>query len=487
MRNATLIAALTISSLAFTLSARSQVFRNLDFSDVCDTCKTGVAFWDLSWSGNRTVIKQTIGAQGHPALMIADPNDAVGFVEQQVRLPVLRTPRIFRVSGNVRTDNVVGKGAGLNVAIHDSTGTLLANADMGFGSFSWCTGTQGLRRLDLDVVCPVNTARIALGAILYGQGTAWFSDYKVTLVPLEDRVPGSRAIAYVNAACDTIAAHSLHRDSVDLKTLRSVAMQVAGPDGDLRDLHLAVQFLLAGLNDHHSFLMRPEEVKAWEGNGAPTAVEYASHRIIQGCGYIAVPSFDSNDSTLMAAFVDTIQQALHRFDGAGIRGWIIDLRENKGGNMNPMVCGLGPLFDPGTLGQLVDAQGRASRWAYRDGIYMWDDRTAMTAPHPVQLGHKLPIAVLWGPHTGSSGECTAISFIGNSRTRSFGQPTWGLTTGNSEFDLSDGAKMFLASTRMADRNGNVFDGPIAPDEIVDTQADNGEDPTLKAALKWIGN
>ena len=63
----------------------------------------------------------------------------------------------------------------------------------------------------------------------------------------------------------------------------------------------------------------------------------------------------------------------------------------------------------------------------------------------------------------------------------------GLTTGNGDFDLSDGSILFLASTRMADRNGHVFQGGVAPDEPVAPSENAETDPVLEAARKWILN
>lgn len=483
MRSRAYLAALLSAGL-LTGGAFAQTFRNLDLSLRCDTCATKLEGWDLSWANQGVTCTQRNDTTGDPALLIASAQDGVGFVEQ--RAPVVgQAPRLLTVSARVRSVDIRGRGAGLNVAVLGADGELLDNKDMGFGSFSWMTGTTAWHRMAIHLLCPKGAAYVKLGAILYGPGQAWFDDFTVTAVPLEGRTADARARAYVTAAADTIARHSLRRDSVDLGALRALALQVAGDQGDPGDLHLAVECMLNGLGDHHSFLMSPEQVSAWQGNGPPAAVDYPTHRLIHGCGYVDVRQFDSSDSLLMQAFADTIQQALADGEAHGVRGWIVDLRNNRGGNMAPMVCGLGPLFDPGILGELIDRDGRAQHWYYRNGRFGWDDGVTMVAPRPVTLKHRVPVAVLWGPGTGSSGECTAISFIGNTRTRSFGAPTWGLTTGNGEYDLPDGAKIFLASTVMADRSGHAFPGPVPPDQTVEQQTGWTYDAALQAALDWI--
>jgi carboxyl-terminal processing protease len=153
--------------------------------------------------------------------------------------------------------------------------------------------------------------------------------------------------------------------------------------------------------------------------------------------------------------------------------------------MEPMILGLGPLFDSEILGFLVDVNGKKESWAYRNGSYLWENKAKISVTDPVKLSSGLPVAVLHSSQTGSSGEIVLISFIGNAKTRSFGQPTWGLTTGNGAFDLPDGARMMLASTVMADRNGKKYSGCINPDVMVDPGKPGEEDPVMKAAVEWI--
>jgi C-terminal processing protease CtpA/Prc len=273
---------------------------------------------------------------------------------------------------------------------------------------------------------------------------------------------------------------------VDLEPLRATAVRIAGSNNDPVDHHLAVEYLLQALGDHHSFLMPPEAYAAWKNDdgGGEKSFTHATHRIIEGYGYVAVPGFHSGDTLAIRVFADSLQRVLRTLDESGVKGWIVDLRRNTGGNMTPMIAGLGPLFDPGVLGGLTDVRGKVERWWYRDGIYGWHDEQELRIARPVTLRKQRPIAVLTGAQTGSSGECTTISFIGNSRTRSFGQPTWGLTTGNGEFALPDGARMFMASTIMGDRKGRLFHGRIVPDEVVERPAE-GDDAVLDAALKWL--
>ncbi|MDX1408193.1 MAG: S41 family peptidase, partial [Saprospiraceae bacterium] len=268
--------------------------------------------------------------------------------------------------------------------------------------------------------------------------------------------------------------------------LRAEALRIAGPARNAEACYPAIHFLINALRpagDHHSFFMTAAEVAKWAEADSEEAPAQPLSDVMGNFGYIAVPGFHSGDAQQIQTFANAIQVAIRKMDGQDVTGWIVDLRENTGGNMEPMILGLGPLLDPGPLGSLVDVRGQHERWSYADGTYRWDNEVQSQLDDAYTVRRRRPIAVLTSPRTGSSGEIVVISFIGNTRTRSFGQPTWGLTTGNGAFDLPDGARMMLASTVMCDRTGRCYEGPVVPD--VEVPVVEGKDAVLEAALHWL--
>lgn len=481
---------LTAFSFLFIMAmpVHGQVFHNLDFQQRCDTSKTGLCYWDLSWGA-----KGTVGPtmeNNEQCLLIHGKNaNAVGFTEQTALFPSAGS-RIVTVTANIKSDSIEGKGAGLNIGLYDRTGNLLASKDMGgFYSLDWVRGTNGWKELSVSIVCPAGTEKIKAGMILFGKGKAWFKDYKVNIVPISKRKPSKLAIAYISAVCDTIKLNSLVRDSINIKALRKTALQIAGPAKTYSDCYFAVTYLLESLRpygDHHSFFMTANELKNWKEDGSQVSkVQFPTYQIMDSCGYIVVPPFHGGNPKQVLAYADSMQAAIAYLYNSNIKGWIVDLRQNTGGNMSPMVAGLGPLFSGTTLGSLVDVNGKSSAWHYENGRYFWDNDTGWSVSHPVTLAAQLPIAVLTSNQTGSSGEAVTVSFIGNKHTRSFGQSTWGLTTGNGSFDLPDGSQVFLASTIMADRNNKQYKESIAPDTIIDNKKDDKKDAVIMAAVKWI--
>lgn len=96
------------------------------------------------------------------------------------------------------------------------------------------------------------------------------------------------------------------------------------------------------------------------------------------------------------------------------------------------------------------------------------------------------MAVLLGPWTMSSGELVAVALASRPGTRSFGEPTGGLTTATSYFTLEDGSVLILPTSRMATVGGSAIVGAIQPDE----PAGFGDWPEIddgaaEAALAWL--
>jgi len=189
-----------------------------------------------------------------------------------------------------------------------------------------------------------------------------------------------------------------------------------------------------------------------------------------------------------AAFRDAIRTRIEEARIAKACAWIVDLREDTGGNMHPMLDGLAPLLGDGTLGYYVQRDGSRTRW-YLDSGEVRGGSVPATAEQVRSQAALGPVAVLTGPLTASSGEVVAVSFRGLVDARSFGQPTFGNSSANASFPLSDGAMIQLTTALQSDRTGRVFGGPIPPDQEVTPAANghDGSDAVVQAATQWLAD
>jgi carboxyl-terminal processing protease len=294
------------------------------------------------------------------------------------------------------------------------------------------------------------------------------------------------ARVYLDQALAIMQEHSMVRDRVDWETVRAKAYRKAWGARTPADTYSAIGLALGELGDHHSYLLSPDRVADLEdGTMAAASPDPWGELLEERLGYLFLPGW-AGLGDLANGHATRIQQIVRELDAFAPCGWILDLRENTGGSMWPMLAGVGPVLGEGRVGAFVSADGQQDDWIYANGqARMGDDvLTEVEGPTYVLAEPLPPVAVLIGPSTISAGEAIAIAFRGRPNTRSFGHLTAGLSTGPWEFVLSDGAWMMLVVSAFADRTGQVYGSWIVPDQVV-TQRGTEGDPPLQAAIGWL--
>jgi C-terminal processing protease CtpA/Prc len=210
---------------------------------------------------------------------------------------------------------------------------------------------------------------------------------------------------------------------------------------------------------------------------------------------VVTKCFPENEKQFVG-YESRLQHIVETLDQAHPNGWIVDLRGNVGGNMWPMLTGIGPLLgESDDLGEFFTTSGH-SVWRYRDGVASAVEDNGKQNPYPRVDGtpHKVTgtpkVAVPVDNWTGSSGEALAIAFRGRPQTRFFGEHTQGASTANQIFNLSDGAAIWLTIGVDADRTGKQYTNGIDPDETVKgpepaVPAEAEKDPVIRRALTWL--
>lgn len=300
-----------------------------------------------------------------------------------------------------------------------------------------------------------------------------------TLTVVPSPIPLLDAQGYLSEALDIIQKNALNSDKVDWPRVRAIAFMYEKNAKTPADTYDSISFVLQQLGDNHSFLVTPEAAN--ESNNS-TVEDYPAPigKLLENkIGYIALFGFNAILEEEMNKYADQIQNIIIELDKQSVCGWIVDLSKDMGGNMYPMIAGLGALIGEGELGSFKNAKGQTSSWYYQDGQAGEGNEPIAKVSHPEFLfdPDETPVAVLIGPQTASSGEATAISFRGRPNTRFFGKPSSGLTTGNEVFTLGDGALIVLTVTVELDRTGHEYGGIIVPD--VDTPNPESE------AANWL--
>jgi C-terminal processing protease CtpA/Prc len=211
-------------------------------------------------------------------------------------------------------------------------------------------------------------------------------------------------------------------------------------------------------------------------------------RLAQEVGYLDLPGIVGSDE-MLSAYTATLHDLIRDLDHIPLHGVVVDLRRDTGGNMFPMLTGLGPILGEGELGAFVDLAGETMFWRYRDGQLYIGDWAGVKHDHPYLLKQShAPVAVLTSRLTASSGELVLLAFRGRPHTRTFGEETYGIPTANQGMQLRDGAMIHLTMALGADRTGRTYDGPVVPDEYVETdwrRLGTERDPVLAEAVAWI--
>jgi hypothetical protein len=287
--------------------------------------------------------------------------------------------------------------------------------------------------------------------------------------------------SYLVSMLDIMQANSLNRLTIDWTAMRAATLSAASGAQRIVDLRPAVRTALTWLGDGHSSYRAADgttvfvSLRTCQGSVLPDLTGLPSE-----IGYVRVGSFGGQGDSA-TAFATSIQNAIRAADRDSLIGWIVDLRGNFGGNMWPMIAGLGPIVGPGALGAFVYPDGREFMWYYRDGGAWLENTLVQSVPAPYTLRKPNPrVAVLADNWVASSGEATLLAFRNRPNSRSFGVPTCGLSTANGRFPLSDGGALNLTVAVMADRSRVRAGDQIEPDETI-----LGTTATINRAVAWL--
>lgn len=191
-----------------------------------------------------------------------------------------------------------------------------------------------------------------------------------------------------------------------------------------------------------------------------------SRLLEEGIGYIRIRVFSSG-----GAVREGVAAALSRFEAAGLRAWVLDLRDNPGGDR-----------DLGLDGLFID-EGVAELTLLRGGGL--ESQEAMGDAFP-----ERPMAVLVNQGTASVAEIFAAMLQDYGRARVFGVTTARCAGFVHLAPLPDGGTLgvTIGHSLTPLSQEPLYRTGVVPDEVLQQTIDDlaaGRDPVLARALAWL--
>lgn len=308
-------------------------------------------------------------------------------------------------------------------------------------------------------------AIVLVGALVVGLVWQFGPRFGVHLVPPSPQAYADEALRQMDAG--------YYAEGEEWTTARAEAVAATRGAESYADTLPALRKALAVAGGRHSHLFDAGQTLASVDTERPLPEVRSS----DGITTLVVPKLSADDESFANTYAATLSDGIVASKQTTTCGWIVDARNNHGGNMYPMLAGLSPLLTDGTVGGFVDRNGTQTELTINGGkALVGSDQIFSVADHPKITQ---PVAVLQGPDTASSGEMVVLAFKGQQNARSFGVPTAGLSSANQTSTLYDNTMMLLTVAVDTDRTGATYGGPIRPD----TEA--GPDNAAQAARTWL--
>lgn len=296
---------------------------------------------------------------------------------------------------------------------------------------------------------------------------------------------------------------SLYSENVDWPMVNTEFSKLIGDGKTIDELKPGLQYLINSLRDKHASVRNASDhsfVVYYTGDSEPnnrdgqfidTVVNDLNARfsyqlLSNDVGYLRVvgigPQFGIKENA------DLIRSGVKDLDKNGATKWIVDLRYNGGGNMNPMISGLAPLLGDGFIGGSVDANGNMHReYNIKAGQFYDTGNLVCEMDSKPEIEPTAKIAVLVSRYTISSGEIVAVAFKGRNNTRFFGEESAGYTTGNGYDQLSDDLILVISQSVFVDRNKKVYHEKVGVDEHIEFQHNTSltGDQQVEQAIEWL--
>jgi len=307
---------------------------------------------------------------------------------------------------------------------------------------------------------------------------------------------------YIDKTLLLIHNNALNKDKIDWNFLKTEVYNKTKDADNIQAALSVYAYLFEKIEDHHGWLSYKNKNYRWikktkriDNEIVKNAVKkYGKVKAVlinKNIGYIRIPGNNDFSTKKMDSIAANIVDEIDKINSGKIKGWIIDLRLNTGGNMYPMIAGISDLIgDNEKIGGFVTSDKKSEgEWILKNGnIYIDDNQVLNRRKLKIPVTKQLPVTVLISGYTASSGEMTAVSLIGRKKSKMFGEDSAGYTTTNEGFKVDANSGLNLAVGYVVDRTGKLYIENVKPDiEIIggDNFEDLNKDKKIRASIQWI--
>lgn len=180
-----------------------------------------------------------------------------------------------------------------------------------------------------------------------------------------------------------------------------------------------------------------------------------------GFGYARVKSFEAETAK-------QLREAIERLGGAGLRGLVLDLRDNPGGLMTAALEIAAMFLPAGTT--LASVRGRGQ------------EREQIRAPDGFER-YRLPLVVLVNDRSASGSEIVAGAFQDHGRAKVVGTPTFGKGLVQSVYPLSAGTGLALTTAYYFTPKGRSIQKPLRGTQLAGLEGNGGAGPAASGGIR----
>lgn len=288
-------------------------------------------------------------------------------------------------------------------------------------------------------------------------------DFGLYLVPPSAERYGKDALA-------TIGKNGIYSGSDEWKSTYEECLKMIENAESYEDTYPAIKKALSVCGGKHSMLMTKSESQSTSDSYdevLPTVSLDGDIAIIKLPDFLGTAEAGRKYAKVAEDFIHENRDK--------IKGVVLDLRGNTGGDMGPMATAVSSLLPDGEL-MYYHYRSYDVPVTLKDGVIS-NAGTGGKSLYPDEK-LKVPVAILTDDMTASSGEALTLCFRELENTRTFGAPTAGYTSVNMLYSLYDGAQLYLTVAFDKARTGEIFkETSIEPDVATDSP--------LEAALEWL--